>query len=248
MKIIKPFTLTLVAVILFSQINVKFATAADINYGIEGVYKSAQENFVIDGISTESTFGTIGLIFRAKFKEKFEFGSSFGIGYLENYQIYRSGTPFRGPVQGNSKSVGLSYDFLTTGTHSMRSEVQFASEKVSGKKFKGTRSGNLLEVSMWSEFDITDYSLKYINKNLNQADIGVSLGLSRWEVRGQGVLFIEDATLSKSFSKSGSSPVFSIFAAFGGDFPFELSFTKRSFSLDSNVDTYEFSSRFYFSN
>jgi hypothetical protein len=248
MKIIKPFTLTLVAVIFFSQINVKFATAAAINYGIEGVYKGAQEKFVIDGISSEYTLGTIGLFFKAKFKEKFEFGSSFGIGYLENYQIFRSGTSFRGPVQGNSKSVGWSYDFLNKGTHSMRSEVQFASGKVSGNKFKGTRSGNFLEVSMWSELDTTDYSLKYINKNLNQRDIGVSLGLSRWEIRGQGVLFIDDATLSKSFSKSGSSPVFSIFAVFGGDFPFELSFTKRSFSLDSNVDTFEFSSRFYFSN
>lgn len=231
--------------ILFFLSTETHALEAEIS--TEAIYEHSSEKMVIDGLSSRYSIGAIGLNVALALFPDLNFDVSYGFGYLPEYEISSSGISFTGPVDGFFSSYGAEYTLID---RDFKVLVDFLNSErsIKGTNFKGMRSGQEYTLTSDAQMRLTEYAIKYQRNPIEKNSIGIKVGLSFWNFNALGVAFQDDIMIRKYSQKTGSSPVFGIYGVLGGKTPLEYTITRRTYSADNFIESYELKLRYMLSN
>lgn len=218
--------------------------ALETEISFESLYDQASEKLIVDGVSTSYSLGSAGIRADWKTNQNLLFHASFGLGYLPNYKMSAFGTDFSGPVQGTMKNIGGQYGVYKTEDHKLNVSFEILERDVNGDEFKGVRNGQSLKVKSTAAFELSEFSLGYEYSSSRSLSLGVNAGITYWKFDANGLTLLNDMTISKNVTESGHSPKIQFYAHVGVKKPVEVFLTRRAYSVDNFVETYELMVRF----
>ena len=230
---------------LFAFILLASSVAAlETEISFESLYDQASEKLIVDGVSTSYSLGSAGIRVDWKTDQNVFFHASFGLGYLPNYKMSAFGTDFSGPVQGAIKNIGGQYGVYKTEEHKLNVSFEILERDVNGDDFKGVRNGQSLKVKSTAAFELSEFSLGYEYSSSRLLSLGINAGITNWKFDANGLTLLNNMTISKNVTESGNSPKIQFYAHVGGKKPVEVFLTRRAYSVDNFVETYELMVRF----
>ena len=218
--------------------------ALETEISFESLYDQASEKLIVDGVSTSYSLGSAGIRADWKTNQNLLFHASFGLGYLPNYKMSAFGTDFSGPVRGTMKNIGGQYGVYKTEDHKLNVSFEILERDVNGDEFKGVRNGQSLKVKSTAAFELSEFSLGYEYSSSRSLSLGVNAGITYWKFDANGLTLLNDMTISKNVTESGHSPKIQFYAHVGVKKPVEVFLTRRAYSVDNFVETYELMVRF----
>ena len=225
---------------LFAFICLASSVAAlETEISFESLYDQASEKLIVDGVSTSYSLGSAGIRVDWKTNQNLLFHASFGLGYLPNYKMSAFGTDFSGPVRGTMKNIGGQYGVYKTEDHKMNVSFEILERDVNGDEFKGVRNGQSLKVKSTAAFELSEFSLGYEYSSSHSISLGINAGITYWKFDANGLTLLNDMTISKNVTESGHSPKIQLYANVGVKKPVEVFLTRRAYSVDNFVETYE---------
>ena len=239
--------IVVVALNFLFLLNVSYVCAFDFKLDFETQYENASDKLVIDNVQSTYSLGTLGVKLSSEVNKKFKLTGTYGIGYHPNFKTGISGTHFNGPVFGSLMSIGAEYLLRKNNQHSIGLDYYYSEREVEGDNFRGFRNGQNLTVHSKAKMNLNEIALKYVKKVSQIVEIGGSIGTSFWNFNGSGVVFVDNVQLTKQVTKSNSSPVVSVFTILNTARPMTFSLTRRSYSADEFVESYELKANFAFS-
>ena len=238
---IKFFDLKYLFVFICSASSV---AALETEIKFESLYDHASEKLIVDGVSTSYSLGSAGIRVDWKTDQNLLFHASFGLGYLPNYKMSAFGTDFSGPVESNMKNIGGQYDVYKTEDHKLNVNFEILERDVNGNDFKGVRNGQSLKVKSTAAFELSEFSLGNEYFSSRSLSLGINAGITYWKFDANGLTLLNNMTISKKVTESGQSPKVQFYANMGGKKPFEVFLTRRTYSVDNFVETYELMVKF----
>ena len=230
---------------LFAFILLASSVAAlETEISFESLYDQASEKLIVDGVSTSYSLGSAGIRVDWKTDQNLFFHASFGLGYLPNYKMSAFGTDFSGPVQGAMKNIGGQYGVYKTEEHKLNVSFEILERDVNGDDFKGVRNGQSLKVKSTAAFELSEFLLGYEYSSSRSLSLGINAGITDWKFDATGLTLLNNMTISKNVTESGNSPKIQFYAHVGGKKPVEVFLTRREYSVDNLVETYELMVRF----
>ena len=230
---------------LFAFILLASSVAAlETEISFESLYDQASEKLIVDGVSSSYSLGSAGIRVDWKTDQNVFFHASFGLGYLPNYKMSAFGTDFSGPVQGAIKNIGGQYGVYKTEEHKLNVSFEILERDVNGDDFKGVRNGQSLKVKSTAAFELSEFSLGYEYSSSRLLSLGINAGITNWKFDANGLTLLNNMTISKNVTESGNSPKIQFYAHVGGKKPVEVFLTRRAYSVDNFVETYELMVRF----
>ena len=230
---------------LFAFILLASSVAAlETEISFESLYDQASEKLIVDGVSTSYSLGSAGIRVDWKTDQNLFFHASFGLGYLPNYKMSAFGTDFSGPVQGAMKNIGGQYGVYKTEEHKLNVSFEILERDVNGDDFKGVRNGQSLKVKSTAAFELSEFLLGYEYSSSRSLSLGINAGITDWKFDATGLTLLNNMTISKNVTESGNSPKIQFYAHVGGKKPVEVFLTRREYSVDNFVETYELMVRF----
>ena len=220
------------------------AVALETEISFESVYDHASEKLIVDGVSTSYALGSAGIRVDWKTDQNLFFHASFGLGYLPNYKMSAFGTTFYGPVDGTMKSIGSRYRLYNAEDHKVNVSFEIFERDVNGNDFKGIRNGQSLKVKSTAAFELSEFSLGYEYFSSRSLSLGINAGMTNWKLDANGLTLLNNMTISKNVTENGHSPKVQFYANMGGKKPFEVFLTRRTYSVDNFVETYELMVKF----
>ena len=218
--------------------------ALETEISFESLYDQASEKLIVDGVSSSYSLGSAGIRVDWKTDQNVFFHASFGLGYLPNYKMSAFGTDFSGPVQGAIKNIGGQYGVYKTEEHKLNVSFEILERDVNGDDFKGVRNGQSLKVKSTAAFELSEFSLGYEYSSSRLLSLGINAGITNWKFDANGLTLLNNMTISKNVTESGNSPKIQFYAHVGGKKPVEVFLTRRAYSVDNFVETYELMVRF----
>lgn len=222
------------------------AAALETEISFESVYDHASEKLIIDGVSTSYYLGAVGIRADWKTDQNLIFHASLGLGYLPNYKMSAFGSSFSGPVEGTMKSIGARYLIYKAEDHKLNVSFDIVERDVNGNDFKGVRNGQSLKVKSTAAFELSEFSLGYEYFSSGSLSFGINAGITNWKFDAYGLTLLNDMTVSKNVIETGHSPKVQLYANVGNEKPFEVFLTRRTYSVDNFVETYELTVKFPF--
>ena len=213
--------------------------ALETEISFESLYDQASEKLIVDGVSTSYYLGSAGIRVDWKTNQNLLFHASFGLGYLPNYKMSAFGTDFSGPVRGTMKNIGGQYGVYKTEDHKMNVSFEILERDVNGDEFKGVRNGQSLKVKSTAAFELSEFLLGYEYSPSRSLSLGINAGITYWKFDANGLTLLNDMTISKNVTESGHSPKIQFYAHVGVKKPVEVFLTRRAYSVDNFVETYE---------
>ena len=233
---IKFFDLKYLFVFICSASSV---AALETEIKFESLYDHASEKLIVDGVSTSYSLGSAGIRVDWKTDQNLLFHASFGLGYLPNYKMSAFGTDFSGPVEGTMTNIGWQYDVYKTEDHKLHVSFEILERDVNGNDFKGVRNGQSLKVKSTAAFELSEFSLGYEYFSSRSLSLGINAGITYWKFDANGLTLLNNMTISKKVTESGQSPKVQFYAHVGDKKPVEVFLTRRAYSVDNFVETYE---------
>jgi len=213
--------------------------ALETEISFESLYDQASEKLIVDGVSTSYSLGSAGIRVDWKTNQNLLFHASFGLGYLPNYKMSAFGTDFSGPVRGTMKNIGGQYGVYKTEDHKMNVSFEILERDVNGDEFKGVRNGQSLKVKSTAAFELSEFLLGYEYSPSRSLSLGINAGITYWKFDANGLTLLNNMTISKNVTESGHSPKIQLYANVGVKKPVEVFLTRRAYSVDNFVETYE---------
>ena len=238
---IKFFDLKYLFVFICSASSV---AALETEIKFESLYDHASEKLIVDGVSNSYSLGSAGIRVDWKTDQNLLFHASFGLGYLPNYKMSAFGTDFSGPVEGTMKSIGGQYGVYKTEDHKLNVSFEILERDVNGNDFKGVRNGQSLKVKSTAAFELSEFSLGYEYFSSRSLSLGINAGITYWKFDANGLTLLNNMTISKKVTESGHSPKVQFYAHVGDKKPVEVFLTRRAYSVDNFVETYELMVKF----
>ena len=213
--------------------------ALETEISFESLYDHTSEKLIVDGVSTSYSLGSAGIRVDWKTDQNLLFHASVGLGYLPNYKMSAFGTDFSGPVEGTMKSIGGQYGVYKTEDHKLNVSFEILERDVNGNDFKGVRNGQSLKVKSTAAFELSEFSLGYEYFSSRSLSLGINAGITYWKFDANGLTLLNNMTISKKVTESGQSPKVQFYANVGDKKPVEVFLTRRAYSVDNFVETYE---------
>ena len=213
--------------------------ALETQISFESLYDQASGKLIVDGVSTSYSLGSAGIRVDWKTNQNLLFHASFGLGYLPNYKMSAFGTDFSGPVRGTMKNIGGQYGVYKTEDHKLNVSFEILERDVNGDEFKGVRNGQSLKVKSTAAFELSEFSLGYEYSSSRSLSLGINAGITYWKFDANGLTLLNNMMISKNVNESGHSPKIQFYAHVGVKKPVEVFLTRRAYSVDNFVETYE---------
>ena len=230
--------------ILPSLFSIDYLWASDFKLGVETQYEYATDKFIVENVKSAYSLGTIGLNIIGDFEKNVSIIGTYGVGYHPNYKTEFSGTGFNGPVVGRLLGFRTRYLFFDDTRQSAGINFYISERTVEGDDFRGVRNGQNLTVQTKAKMKLNEFALEYRNKVSQLFDVGGSVGVSAWSFEGSGVSFLENIAISKTVSDNNEASFMSVFAKIKTAKPVTISLSRRSYSLDNFVESYELTANF----
>jgi hypothetical protein len=238
---IKIFNLKYLFTLIFLANSV---AALETEISFESIYDHASEKLTVDGVSTSYSLGSAGIRVDWKTDQNLLFHASFGMGYFPNYKMSAFGTNFSGPVEGSMKNIGGQYRLYKAEDHKLSVSFEIHERYVNGNNFRGVRNGQSLKVKSTAAFELSDFSLGYEYFLSRSLSLGFNAGITSWKFDASGLTLLNNMAISKKVTESGQSPKVQFYANVGSKKPVEVFLTRRAYSVDNFVETYELMVRF----
>ena len=230
---------------LFAFICLASSVAAlETEISFESLYDHTSEKLIVDGVSTSYSLGSAGIRVDWKTDQNLLFHASVGLGYLPNYKMSAFGTNFSGPVASTMRNIGGRYGVYKTDDHKLNVSFEILERDVNGNDFKGVRNGQSLKVKSTAAFELSEFSLGYEYFLSRSLRLGFNAGITSWKFDASGLTLLNNMTINKKVTDSGQSPKVQFYANVGDKKPIEVFLTRRAYSVDNFVETYELMVKF----
>ena len=145
---------------------------------------------------------------------------------------------------GSEMCIRDRYGVYKTDDHKLNVSFEILERDVNGNDFKGVRNGQSLKVKSTAAFELSEFSLGYEYFLSRSLSLGFNAGITYWKFDASGLTLLNNMTINKKVTESGQSPKVQFYANVGNKKPVEVFLTRRAYSVDNFVETYELMVKF----
>jgi hypothetical protein len=177
-------------------------------------YESANQNIVIDGVSTKYALGVLGIQLKKEFNNFITASAKVGYGQIDDQKTTFSGATFYGKVIGSYISTKGTFKLMEQDNITLFGTFGLSQKELKAPNLLGTRDGLDLTGKAHTTIRATDLALGVDYALTKSISVQLSGGVSRWQIKSNAVAYYSSSGLSatkrKDIDSKGTDPIFAV--------------------------------------
>lgn len=202
--------ITGVAIFVFSAPS--FSLADTLGISPFALYEQADNQIVVDGVSSQYALGIAGIAFNVNATSNFELTAAAGYGFTSNQKVSFAGANFIGDVSGKYTRLGARIKIYENSRgQEVKLEYQMHDRDLRAPTLIGSRNGSPLTGNSDIKYDSNDFGISAVHPFSENVSVDFAFGVSEWDFAANGTASTNSGiTARKNIITSGSDPYWSV--------------------------------------
>ena len=176
------------------------------------LYEQADNQIVVDGVSSQYALGVAGVAFNFNATSYVELTAAAGYGFTSNQKVSFAGANLIGDVSGKYTGLGVKIKIYENSRgQKIKLEYKMHNRDLSAPTLTGNRNGSPLTGNSDIQYNSNDFGISAAHPFTKNISANLALGVSEWDFAANGTAFTNNnITARKNIAASGSDPYWSV--------------------------------------
>ena len=176
------------------------------------LYEQADNQIVVDGVSSQYALGVAGIAFNFNVINNFELTAAAGYGFTPNQKVSFAGANLMDDVSGTYTGLGAKIKIYENSRgQKIKLEYQMHNRDLRAPTLTGSRNGSPLTGNSDIQYDSNDFGISVVHPFSEDVSTHFAFGVSKWDFAANGTASTNSGiTARKNIITSASDPYWSV--------------------------------------